>query len=75
MYWVLHTCIDQVDETLKQTEMFWHRFDKFGRPVLYLRPAKQDMKKYVGRRFAGEGRGSGLGEGVGGGGSMASPDN
>lgn len=29
---------------LMSTEMFWHRFDTYGRPILYLRPGKQDMR-------------------------------
>ena len=29
---------------LQSACMFWHRFDRFGRPVLYTRPGKQDMK-------------------------------
>jgi len=31
---------------LMSTEMFWHRFDTYGRPILYLRPGKQDMRTF-----------------------------
>eukprot|EP00667_Euglena_gracilis_P003025 EG_transcript_3033 len=49
--WRIDVGVDSLTEAevlpmLMSTEMFWHRFDNFGRPVLYLRPAKQDMNTF-----------------------------
>jgi hypothetical protein len=35
-----------VQEQLAIGDMFWHNTDRQGRPVLYIRPARQDMRKY-----------------------------
>eukprot|EP00960_Hanusia_phi_P070992 767443-Hanusia_phi.AAC.2 len=37
---------DDVSRSLAPNHMFWSGFDKFGRPVLYARPAMMDLKTY-----------------------------
>ena len=51
MKWRIANRVDEVREQdaasgLQTSQLFWHGFDRARRPVFYLRPGCQDMKRY-----------------------------